>query len=126
MASCHQQSRIKETKPVTNNSKMPEFPGGDYALNKYIRENLKWTEPKEDTIDGLLYISFIVRKNGDITDVEVVYGVCKSCDEAAANLIKRMPKWIPAQRNGENVGQKHTLPISFESEYVKHFGETLK
>lgn len=126
LLSCNQQSKTKETKTVITNSGIPEFPGGDNALQKYIRKNLKWTEPKEDTIDGNLFISFIVRKNGEITDVEVSKGICKSCDEAAVNLVKGMPKWIPAQKNGENVDQNYTLRIYFESDYVKHFGETVK
>src|SRR5688572_11539566 len=75
----------------------PEFPGGYNAMQKYIQENLSWQEPK-DTIESNQFVSFTVKANGEITDIEIITPLCESCDKATIQLVKGMPKWTPAQK----------------------------
>ena len=93
---------------------MPQFPGGQGALMKYISENVHYPkEAQEKGIEGSVICSFIVGKDGSITDVEVVRGVDPSLDEEAIRLIKSMPKWEPGRQRGKVVDVRFTLPIVF-------------
>jgi len=94
-----------------------EFPGGRHKLDRYIKDHWKWIEPA-DTIDGFVFVSFRVRKDGTITDIEIAKGGCESCNTEAIRLVRLMPKWIPAQKNGVTIDQTYTLPILFESSAI--------
>lgn len=93
---------------------MPQFPGGQEALMKYLSENIHYPkEAQEKGIEGRVICSFIVGKDGSITDVEVVRGVDPSLDEEAIRIIKSMPKWEPGRQRGKVVDVRFTLPIIF-------------
>ena len=93
---------------------MPEFPGGQEALMKFLSESVKY--PKEafkDGVQGRVVVQFVVEKDGSISEVEVVKKVNEHLDAEAVRVVNAMPKWKPGKQKGENVRVKYTLPISF-------------
>ena len=95
--------------------KMPEFPGGQQALFKYLSENVKYPViAQENGIQGRVICQFTVNKDGSIVDVEVVRsGGDPSLDKEAVRVIKSMPKWKAGQQRGKPVRVKYTVPVSF-------------
>ena len=94
--------------------KMPEFPGGDLGLMKYIQKNVKYPPiAKEYNITGKVYVSFIVDKSGSVTDVKIVRGVDKSLDAEAVRVVKSLPKYKPGKQRGKAVRVMFTIPINF-------------
>lgn len=93
---------------------MPEFPGGQAALLKWINENIKYPAiAEENGIQGRVVCTFVVEKDGSTTDVLVARSIDPSLDKEAVRLLKKMPKWIPGKQRGENVRVKYTVPITF-------------
>ena len=93
---------------------MPEFPGGDVGLMKYIQNNVKYPPiAKEYNITGKVYIQFIVDKTGSVTNVKVVRGVDKNLDAEAVRVVKSLPKYKPGKQRGQNVRVMFTIPINF-------------
>ena len=93
---------------------MPEFPGGDLGLMKYIQKNVRYPAiAKEYNITGKVYISFIVDKQGSVTNVKVVRGVDKNLDEEAVRVVKSLPKYKPGKQRGKPVRVIFTIPIKF-------------
>lgn len=91
---------------------MPIFEGGDAALLKYLRENLKYPDKTKDRgVQGRLVIGFIVEKDGSLTDVKVLRPVDIDLDAEALRVIKGMPKWIPGRQNGKRVRVRYLLPV---------------
>lgn len=97
--------------------KMPEFPGGQEALNRYLVRNIKYPLlAQENGIQGRVVCQFVVNSDGSIVDISVVRGVEESLDKEAIRVIKSMPKWTPGRQGGKNVRVKYTLPIRFKLE----------
>ena len=96
--------------------KMPEFPGGQQALFKYLSENVKYPViAQENGIQGRVICQFVVNRDGSIVDVEVVRsGGDPSLDKEAIRVIKSMPKWKPGQQRGKPVRVKYTVPVNFK------------
>ena len=96
--------------------KMPEFPGGQQALFKYLSENVKYPViAQENGIQGRVICQFVVNKDGSIVDVEVVRsGGDPSLDKEAVRVIKTMPKWKPGKQRGKPVRVKYTVPVNFK------------
>jgi len=93
----------------------PGFPGGFGALMKYLSTNIKYPEEAERLhIQGRVVCTFVVRKNGAVSDVKVKQSVDPQLDGEAVRVIRRMPKWIPGKRNGEDEDVGYTLPITFK------------
>jgi periplasmic protein TonB len=94
--------------------KIPSFPGGEVAMKKFIRENIK---PPKAFIDakmqGTVWVSFHVEKDGSITNITVVSGIGLGCDEEAVRVVKMMPKWSPYIRNKIAIPGTMKLPIKF-------------
>ena len=95
---------------------MPEFPGGQQALFKYLSENVKYPViAQENGIQGRVICQFVVNKDGSIVDVEVVRsGGDPSLDKEAVRVIKSMPKWKPGKQRGKDVRVKYTVPVNFK------------
>ncbi|MBP6511207.1 MAG: energy transducer TonB [Bacteroidia bacterium] len=95
--------------------KMPEYPGGNGAMMKYISNNLKYPDDAaEKDIQGKVYVSFIVSELGKISDVEVVRGVNELLDNEAKRIVKDMPTWKPGMQGDKPVKVKFILPIVFK------------
>ena len=95
---------------------MPEFPGGQQALFKYLSENVKYPViAQENGIQGRVICQFVVNKDGSIVDVEVVRsGGDPSLDKEAIRVIKSMPNWKPGKQRGKAVRVKYTVPVNFK------------
>ena len=93
---------------------MPEFPGGDLGLMKYIQKNVKYPAIAiEYNITGKVYVSFIVDKKGSVTNVKIVRGVDKNLDAEAMRVVKSLPKYKPGKQRGKSVRVMFTIPINF-------------
>lgn len=104
-----------EDKPVYGVETMPQYPGGDEALLKFIRDNLKYpAAAAEGGIEGRVTIRFIVGRTGEVRDVTVIRGLAPSCDEEAVRVVKMMPTWIPGTQNGRTVSVYYTLPVVYK------------
>ena len=93
---------------------MPEFPGGDLGLMKFIQKNVKYPAiAKEYNITGKVYVSFIVDKQGKVTNVKIVRGVDKNLDAEALRVVSMLPKYKPGKQRGKSVRVMFTIPINF-------------
>jgi len=94
---------------------MPEFPGGQQALFKYLSDNVKYpTMAQENGVQGRVICQFVVNKDGNIVDIEVVRSAGDaSLDKEAVRVIKSMPKWKPGKQRGKAVRVKYTVPVNF-------------
>ena len=94
---------------------MPSFPGGQSALMQYLNSNIKYpVVAQENGVQGRVVVSFVVEKDGSITDVRVVRSVDPSLDREAMRVVKSMPHWIPGKQNGSAVRVKYNVPVSFK------------
>ncbi|WP_343303830.1 energy transducer TonB [Chitinophaga niabensis] len=94
---------------------MPEFPGGEAALMKFLRNNMHYPSVASDNgISGTVFVKFVVDKNGEINNV-TIEGAKKGggLEEEAMRVVKKMPKWKPGKQNGETVAVYFNLPIRF-------------
>jgi len=96
--------------------KMPEFPGGVDAMMRFFYENLRFPVIacyESGMTQGRVIASFVVEKDGSISNIEVLRGFDPSFDREAVRLIQLMPKWTPGEQQGETVRVKYTLPVTF-------------
>lgn len=95
--------------------KMPEFPGGQVALVKYLSKNIKYPPKyKKDKVNGRVFVSFIVDKTGKVGQAKVVKSLNEECDKEAIRVISMMPNWIPGEKEGNKVNVQFGLPVNFE------------
>lgn len=88
-----------------------EFPGGMGEFYKFISKNFRYPA-KGAEVQGRVFISFIVEKNGSLTNFKVLRGLGNSLDEEAIRILKLSPKWKPGRHNGTVVRQLYTVPIA--------------
>ena len=95
--------------------KYPEFPGGMEAFANYLRKNLRYPERAvEAGASGKVYVSFVVEKDGHLTDIKVIRGIGYGCDEEAARVLKKSPAWTPGIQNERAVRVLYTIPLHFQ------------
>ena len=93
---------------------MPSFPGGQGALMQYLANNIKYpVVAQENGVQGRVVVSFVVERDGSITDVQVVRSVDPSLDREAQRVVRNMPRWIPGKQNGQAVRVKYNVPVAF-------------
>lgn len=93
---------------------MPEFPGGDMEMRKFIALNIKYPEEaKAKKIQGKVFVQFIVDKNGDVVNPKVARGVDPILDKEAIRVVQSLPKWKPGSQGGKAVNVSYTVPITF-------------
>jgi protein TonB len=106
--------KVEETKVFDVVEQMPQFKGGDAALMDYLNKNIKYPViAEENGIQGRVVTTFVVERDGSITDVKVIKSVDPSLDKEAVRVVKSMPKWNPGKQNGSAVRVKFTLPVTF-------------
>jgi len=94
---------------------MPEFPGGDLELQKWINRSVKYPViAQENGITGRVYVGFVVNKVGQVENVKIMRGVDPSLDKEALRVINKMPKWKPGKQRGKAVKVSYTVPINFQ------------
>lgn len=92
----------------------PVFPGGDPALLRYLSENARYTTAaRENGVQGIVYISFVVKADGGIGEVTVLRGLGFGLDEMAIKIVKAMPRWQPGYQGGKAVAVNYNIPIRF-------------
>lgn len=108
--------------PATDNTvydgsvieKYPEFEGGMAAWAKFIQRNLRYPEEAmEKETQGKVFVSFVVEKDGSISNVSVIKGIGNGCDEEAVRVIKKSPRWKPGQQHNTTVRVRYTMPLAF-------------
>jgi len=93
---------------------VPEFPGGMQAFFTFLNKNIKYpAKARENGVQGRVIISFIVEKDGSITNAHVAHGIGDGCDEEALRVIKSSPNWSPGTQKGKSVRVAYSVPISF-------------
>ncbi len=93
---------------------MPEFPGGEAALRKNIANNIRYPiEAMKDSIQGKVYVTFIVSKDGSVKGSRIARGVHPLLDEEALRVVEGLPQWVPGRQRGEAVNVSYTVPINF-------------
>ena len=93
---------------------MPEFPGGESALMKFIAENINYPKAAQRIgVEGRVTLAFIIDEQGAITDIEVLRGIGAGCDEEAIRVLKLLPNYNPGKQRGVPVKVKMRLPINF-------------
>lgn len=108
------QEKSVEEKVFDVVEQMPQFPGGDAALFEYLSTHIKYpTIAEENGVQGRVIVTFVVERDGSITDVKVVKSVDPSLDKEASRVVAGMPKWIPGKQNGSAVRVKYTVPVTF-------------
>lgn len=112
---------IPPTAPVADNTGHPErvdipaeFPGGIARARQFIGNNLEYPRKAiQAEIQGTVQVKFTIEIDGSINNIEIVRKLGYGCDEEVIRVIKRMPKWTPAKRDGKAVKSYVTMPISF-------------
>lgn len=130
-AGADQSTKIDKYVPVINNYVKPEDPdetddpftiveedpsysGGYEEMQKYLAENIKYPQIARETgIQGTVYLTFIVERNGSVTDVKILRAVGGGCDEEAIRVVENMPKWSPGKQRGKPVRVQFNMPIKF-------------
>ena len=93
---------------------MPHFPGGPAALQAFLSSNTKYpVVAQENGVQGRVIVTFVVERDGSITDVKVVRSVDPSLDREATRVVRSMPRWSPGKQNGSAVRVKYTVPVVF-------------
>ncbi len=93
---------------------MPEYPGGEMELRKFIANSVKYpTDAQDKGIQGKVYVTFVVSKDGSIADAKIARGVNPSLDAEALRVVNALPKWMPGKQKGKAVNVSYTVPINF-------------
>ncbi|MBR4620726.1 MAG: energy transducer TonB [Salinivirgaceae bacterium] len=94
---------------------MPQFPGGDAALQKYIASHVQYPEiARENGLQGKVYVRFVINKRGEVEDVSIARGVDAALDKEAMRVVQSLPKWSPGMQHGKAVRVLYTVPINFK------------
>jgi TonB family protein len=103
---------------------MPQYPGGPQALFEFLSNNVKYPEEAEKAgIQGRVIATFVVEKDGSVSNAKVVKSVDPLLDAEALRVISAMPKWKPGKQNGKVVRVKYTVPLSFHFDGVRESEE---
>ena len=109
------EEEIVEEVPFIIVENMPTFPGGEKKMLEYVAKNVKYPQlAKEVGTQGRVFVSFVVEKDGSITNVTILRGIGSGCDEEAMRVVKSMPKWNPGLQCGRAVRVSCNLPINFK------------
>jgi TonB family protein len=99
---------------LTMADQMPEFPGGEEALFEFLSRNIRYPgQAIQENVQGVVYVGFVVREDGRLTDLDIVRGLYRPLDLEALRVAGSMPDWIPGQHEGEVRPVRYTLPIRF-------------
>jgi len=91
----------------------PDFPGGIEKFYKYVGNNYR--APEEEGLKGKVYVTFVVEKDGSLTDIKVIRDIGYGTGQEAVRVLKKCPKWNPGEQNGKKVRVLYSLPITIQS-----------
>jgi periplasmic protein TonB len=107
-------SSVDPSKIFTAVETEPSFPGGIEMFYKFLQYNIRYpAKAFEDKIQGKVFVSFTVEKDGSLNNIKVVRALGAGCDEEAVRVMELSPKWKPGVQNGRPVRVQYTMPISF-------------
>ena len=99
---------------LTYATEMPSFPGGDSQRLKFLSKNIRYPQQaSENGVQGTVFVSFVVKKDGSLTDIKTLRGIGGGCDEEAIRVVKKMPRWNPGYQNGKKVSVLFNMRIDF-------------
>jgi len=110
------QEIIQEDNNVYNTAGIevkPDFPGGIEKFYKFVGNNYK--TPEEEGLKGKVYVTFVVEKDGSLTDIKVLRDIGYGTGAEAIRVLKKCPKWTPGEQNGKKVRVLYSLPITIQS-----------
>jgi periplasmic protein TonB len=108
------EEEIEEDVIFTVVEDQPQFPGGESARVKFLSDNLRYpTMAREAGIQGTVFVTFVVERDGSVTDVRVLRGIGGGCDEEAVRVVQNMPRWQPGRQRGQPVRVQFNMPIRF-------------
>lgn len=118
-------SKLTEVNKAWHSSEqMPEFPGGDKALMDFLRTHIKYPmHAAKFGVEGRVVVTFVVQRDGSVTDFKIAKSVDKELDEEALRVCKLLPKFTPATKDGEPVPVWYTLPVTFKLNKKPDFEE---
>ena len=94
---------------------MPQFPGGDAALMKFLSSHINYPPmAAENNVQGKVILQFVVEKDGKVGEVKLARSVDKDLDKEAIRVVKLLPKFTPGRQNGQPVRVWYTLPVQFK------------
>ncbi|MFW6226676.1 MAG: energy transducer TonB [Bacteroidota bacterium] len=106
---------VQESEIFTVVEDQPSFPGGEAARMEYLQENIEYpTMARESGIEGTVYVTFVVEKDGTVTQVRILRGIGGGCDEEALRVVRNMPKWNAGKQRGRPVRTQFNMPIRFK------------
>lgn len=106
--------RSNNENSTTSEEVMPEFPGGEEALIKYLKKNIVYPKLASDyKIEGRVEVDFIIERDGSISNVKIRKPLGYGCDEEAMRVIRNMPRWKPGMQDGKPVRVSYMIPLKF-------------
>lgn len=110
-----EEKSIAEDIPFVVVEKMPEFPGGMKALLEFLAKNTKYPQSAAETgIQGTVYLSFVVEKDGNVSNIKTLRGIGGGCNLEAERVLSMMPKWKPGNQFGKPVRVSFNVPVVFK------------
>ena len=111
-----EEEEIEDDQPYIKVEKMPTFMGGDLnTFRKWVQERIKYPQiAQENGITGRVVLSFVVEKDGSLTNIQVLQSPDRSLGEEASRVLATSPKWEPGQQSSQKVRVKYTLPVMFQ------------
>lgn len=105
----------KITSPLVSAEKMPSFPGGEAAMYRFLGRKMRYPRlARESGTAGKVYLQFVVKPDGSLSNVKVLRGIGYGCDEEAIRVVGLMPKWIPGEQGGQKVPVYYTIRVTFQ------------
>ncbi|NVO21339.1 MAG: TonB family protein [Bacteroidetes bacterium] len=99
---------------LTEPEEMPEFPGGEEEMMKYLIKSIKYPQiARRAEISGCVYVTFVVERDGTVTNPRILRGIGGGCDEECLRVVKNMPKWKPGKQKGKIVAVQFNMPVKF-------------
>ena len=110
-----QQSAEVKEKVFEDLDNMPEFPGGGKAMMEWLSQNIQYPKEAVDgKIEGRVMISFVIEKDGSVSNAKVFRGIDESLDNEALRVVNAMPNWKPGMQDGQPARARFTIPVSFK------------
>ena len=111
-----EEEEIEEDTPIIKAEQMPTFQGGDLMkFREWVQKRLRYPQiAQENGISGRVTLSFVIEKDGSLTNIEVMQSPDRSLSEEAIRVLKTSPKWEPGKQRNQPVRVKYTLPVAFQ------------
>lgn len=108
-------SQVKDSRAIPEVDEMPQFPGGESELLRYVAENVKYpNEARKKNISGRVFVQFVIEPDGSVSNIQILRGIGSICDQEAYRVVQSMPKWKPGKKDGKKVRVEYVLPINFK------------